>query len=165
MNNQFLKTTDLGLNPANYLINKKTGLPVNHSDFVSAQNAAHYIVLLSKAIKDKNFTCDKVDNLEEIKASVLASINSKNVKEYVKTPSKPSSKTIDELVKYATDFVDYQDSVEESEKINKIMAQFDSIEAVESVGDYFSEGLVKLNAIYTIKEILAAVKINADKLK
>lgn len=161
----FILAKDLLLNPAGYLIDKNTKKPVTHADFVQQQKSAEYIVKLADAIKDKNFTCDKVDNLEEIKASVLASINSKNVKEYVKTPSKPSSKTIDELVKYATDFVDYQDSVEESESINKIMAQFDSIEAVESVGDYFSEGLVKLNAIYTTKEILAAVKINADKLK
>jgi hypothetical protein len=44
------------------------------------------------------------------------------------------------------------------------MNQFNKINDVEQVGDYFSEGLVKLNKIYTIEEILAAVKIQVEKL-
>jgi FMN phosphatase YigB (HAD superfamily) len=43
--------------------------------------------------------------------------------------------------------------------------EYNKIDDVESVGDYFSEGVVKLNAIYNIKTILAAVKITAEKLK
>lgn len=162
---EFLTSKDLVLNPAGYLINKTTKKPVDHKDFVSQQKSAEYIVKLADAIKDKNFKCGAVDNLEAIKAEVMVSINSKNVKEYVKTPSKPTSKANDELVKFAMDFVTYEDDKQEVEQINKLMNQFNAIEAIESVGDYFSEGLVKLNAIYTTAQILAAVKINADKLK
>ncbi len=162
---QFILAKDLTLNPAGYLINSTTNKPVTHSDFVSQQKSAHYIIKLAEAIKDKNFTCGKVDNLEEIKANVLASINAKNVKEYISTPPEPVSKANEELVKFALDFVTYKKDKSKAETINKLMAQFDSIEAVESVGDYFSEGLVKLNKIYSIDEILAAVKINTEKLK
>jgi len=162
---EFLKSENLVLNPAGYLINKTTKRPVDHKDFVSQQKSAEYIVKLADAIKDKNFKSGNVDNLETIKAEVMASINSKNVKEYVKTPSKPTSKANDELVKFAMDFVTYEDDKQEVEQINKLMDQFSAIEAIESVGDYFSEGLVKLNVIYTTAQILAAVKINADKLK
>ncbi len=162
---EFLTSENLSLNPAGYLINSTTNKPVTHSDFVSQQKNAEYIVKLADAIKNKNFTCDKVDNLEEIKANVLASINAKNVKEYISAPSKPVSKANEELVKFALDFATYEEDKSKVETINKLMAQFDSIEAVESVGDYFSEGLVKLNKIYSIDEILAAVKINTEKLK
>jgi len=162
---EFLTSKDLVLNPAGYLINKTTKRPVGHVDFVSQQRSAEYIVKLADAIKDKNFKCGDVDNLEVIKRAVMASINSKNVKEYVKTPAKPTSKVSDELVKFAMDFLTYEDDKQEVEQINKLMDQFSAIEAIESVGDYFTEGLVKLNAIYTTAQILAAVKINADKLK
>ena len=161
----FLTSKNLVLNPAGYLISKETKKPVTHSDFVAQQKAAEYIVKLADAIKDKNFKSGKVDNLDEIKASIMASINAKNIKEYVATPSKPTCKAKDDLVKFALDFVNFEDNKAEAEQINKLMSQFETIEAVESVGDYFSEGLVKLSKIYTIAEILAAVKINADKMK
>jgi hypothetical protein len=162
---EFLKTSDIALNPAGYLINKTTKKPVDHKDFVTQQKAAEYVIKLAEAIKDKNFTVGKADNLEEIKAAVMASINAKNVKEYAKAPTKPTSKIQDELTQHALDFVNYYDKSAEAEQINKLMDQFSAIEAIESVGDYFSEGLTKLNAIYSIKEILAAVKINAEKMK
>lgn len=162
---EFLTSKNLALNPAGYLINKTTNKPVDHKDFVTQQKAAEYICKLADAIKDKNFTCGKVDNLEAIKAEVMASINSKNIKEYEAIPTKPTSKVQDELTKLALDFVTYGDDKAKAEQINKLMDQFSAIEAIESVGDYFSEGLTKLNAIYSIKQILAAVKINADKLK
>jgi len=160
---EFLTSKELTLNPAGYLINKKTNKPVTHFDFVLQQKNAEYIVKLAEAIKDKNFTPGKIDNLEAIKREVLASLNS-STQTYVKEPSKPVSKVNEELVKYALDFVNYEESKEKTEKINKLMNQFNSINNVESVGEYFSEGVVKLNNIYDIKTILAAVQITSDKL-
>jgi len=162
---EFLKATELELNPAGYLISKATKKPVYHGEFVQQQKSAEYVVKLAEAIKDKTFKCEKIDNLEEIKASVLAGINAKNVKEYVKVPEKPTSKINDELVQFALDYVKFEDNKGEIEKINKLMNQFDIIDAIENVGDYFSEALVKLDAIYSVETILAAVKINAEKLK
>lgn len=161
---EFLTAKQLDLNAAGYLISKDSKKPVNHESFVKQQKAAEYIVKFAEAIKDKNFTASKVDNLEAIKASVIAAIND-TAKSYVSTPAKPTSKIQDELVKYALDFVNYEDSKVEASKINEIMNEFNKIDDVESVGDYFTEGVVKLNAIYSIKQILAAVKITSDKLK
>jgi len=162
---EFLKSSELGLNPAGYLISVSSKKPVNHTEFVRQQKSAEYIVKLAEAIKDKTFKVGKVDNLEEIKASVRASIDAKNVKEYVTAPSKPTSKVNDELVQFALDYVNFDSKKLEVETINKLMAEFDAIDGVETVGDYFTEGLVKFNNIYSIETILAAVKINADKLK
>lgn len=161
---EFLTAKQLELNAAGYLISKDSKKPVNHVDFVKQQKSAEYIVKFAEAIKDKNFTASEVDNLQEIKASVMAAIND-TAKSYVSEPAKPTSKVKDELVKYALDFVNYEDSKVEASKINEIMNEYNKIDDVESVGDYFSEGVVKLNAIYSIKQILAAVKITAEKLK
>lgn len=162
---EFLKSSELELNPAGYLISKISKKPVKHSEFVRQQKSAEYIVKLAEAIKDKTFKAGKVDNLEEIKASVRASIDAKNIKEYVAVPAKPTSKVNDELVQFALDFVNFDSKKLEVEQINRIMFEFDAIDGVEFVGDYFEEGLTKLSAIYSIETILAAVKINADKLK
>lgn len=161
---EFLTAKQLELNAAGYLISKDSKKPVNHEAFVKQQKAAEYIVKLAEAIKDKNFKPGKVDNLSAIKAEVLAAIND-TAKSYVAMPAKPTSKVQDELVKYALDFVNYENSKVETSRINEIMNEYNKIDDVESVGDYFSEGVVKLNAIYNIKTILAAVNITAEKLK
>lgn len=161
---EFLTAKQLELNAAGYLISKDSKKPVNHVDYVKQQKSAEYIVKFAEAIKDKNFTASKIDNLQAIKDSVIAAIND-TAKSYVSAPAKPTSKVQDELVKYALDFVNYEDSKIEASKMNEIMNEFNKIDDVESVGDYFTEGVVKLNAIYSIKQILAAVKITADKLK
>lgn len=162
---EFLKLSDLKLNPAGYLINAKTEKPVNHEAFVKQQRAAEFTVKLAEAIKDKNFKCAKIDDFNTIKAEVLKAINEKSIKEFVATPKKPVSKVNEELVKYALDFVAFEEKKADIDKINQLMNEFEVIDAVENVGDYFSEGLVKLNKIYTIKEILEAVQITTEKLK
>ncbi len=162
---EFLKSKEITLNPAGYLVSKTTSKPVSHEAFVKQQKAAEFTIKLAEAIKDKTFTTAKIDNLSDIKAEVLAAINAKNVKEFVTSPTKPTSLANEELVKFALDFVKYDEDKSTVDKINSVMAEFDVIDAVESVGDYFSEGLTKLNKIYTIEEILAAVKVTVEKLK
>jgi len=161
---EFLTSKDLSLNAANYLISSSSKKPVAHLEFVKQQQAAEYLVKLAEAIKDKTFTASKVDSLAAIKAEVLRSINEANVVQYATAPAEPTSALLDELVKYATDFDSYHDTKVSVSKINEFMNQFNKINDVEQVGDYFFEGLVKLNKIYTIEEILAAVKIQVEKL-
>ncbi|NBW16739.1 MAG: hypothetical protein EBR82_53055 [Caulobacteraceae bacterium] len=161
---EFLTSKDLSLNAANYLISSSSKKPVAHLEFVKQQQAAEYLVKLAEAIKDKTFTASKVDNLAAIKAEVLRSIKEATVVQYATAPAEPTSALLDELVKYATDFDSYHDTKISVTKINEFMNQFNKINDVEQVGDYFSEGLVKLNKIYTIEEILAAVKIQVEKL-
>lgn len=161
---QFLKSNQLELNPAGYLVSKVDGKPVNHPLFVMQQRAAEYTVKLAEAIKDKNFKQGNVDNLEAIKQEVLISISNASTRNYVSEPKEPVSKVQDELTKHALDFVKFLEKKEETSKVNSLMNQFNKIDDVENVGDYFEEGLVKLNEIYTIKQILAAIKITVDKL-
>jgi hypothetical protein len=161
---EFLTSKDLSLNAANYLISSSSKKPVAHLEFVKQQQAAEYLVKLAEAIKDKTFTESKVDNLAAIKAEVLRSIKEATVVQYATAPTEPTSALLDELVKYAEDFDSYHDTKVSVSKINEFMNQFNKINDVEQVGDYFSEGLIKLNKIYTIEEILAAVKIQVEKL-
>lgn len=161
---EFLKSKDLELNPAGYLVSKTSGKPVTHAGFVNQQRAAEYVIKLAEAIKGKNFKPGKVDSLEAIKAEVLAAINKEQTTQYLAIPAKPTNKINDELVQFALDFDKYQDSKVVVEQINQIMNQFNKINDVETVGEYFSEGLVKLASIYTIEQILVAVQANTEKL-
>lgn len=161
---EFLKSNELALNPAGYLINSTTKKPVTHGAFVNEQRVAHYLVSLAEKIKDKNFKTSKVDDLEALKREVLNSINQATQIAYVANPTEPTSKVQDELIAYALEFDKYVDNKETVSTINHFMNDFNTIHSIEEVGDYFGEGLVKLSKIYTIAEILAAVKINVDKL-
>jgi hypothetical protein len=161
---EFLTKKSIELNKAGYLVSKESKKPVFHSEFVRQQQSADYIVRLASAIKDKNFTPNAVDSIEAIKAEVRNSIYSAAVVKYVDEPAKLTSKVNDELVQFALDFVKFEENKSKSDKVNEFMQQFNSINDVETVGEYFSEGLVKLNKIYTIAEILEAVQINVEKL-
>lgn len=161
---EFLKASELSLNPANYLISTKTEKPVTHNAFVMQQRSAEYVVKLAEAIKDKNFTPGKVDDLNAIKQQVLNSINSANTREYASIPKEPVSKVHAELTQHALDFASFLKKKEKTNVVNELMNQYNKIDDVEKVGEYFQEDLVQLNKIYTIKEILAAVKITTEKL-
>lgn len=161
---QFLKLNEISLNPAGYLVSTETNKPVNHKEFAEQQKRAHYVCSLAIAIKDKNFKPCKVDNLDEIAKQVQADIDAKDVTNYVAAPEKPTSKVQEELVQFALDFASYGDKKEQTDKINTFMQTFNAINNTEQFGEYFSEGLVKLNKIYSISEILEAVKINVEKI-
>jgi len=158
---EFLKQSELSLNPANYLV--ANGKPVNHTAFVMQQRNAEYIVKLAEAVKGKTFKASKLDDLQAIKAQVKASLN-QDKREYVGAPVKPTSKVNDEMVEFALNFAKFEDEKGKVAQINEFMQQFNAIQDVESVGDYFSEGVVKLNKLYTIAEILEAVKTNVEVL-
>lgn len=161
---EFLKNTDLDLNPAGYLVSKTSKKPVKHVDFIEQQKKAEYVVKLADAIKGKTFKAGKLDDLEAIKKEVRDAIGKTAQNKYVDDPSKPKSDVKDQLVKYALDFVQYSEDKSKADKVNEFMNQFNSINDVEQVGEYFDEGLVKLSKIYTISEILAAVQSNIEVL-
>lgn len=161
---EFLKLNQLSLNPAGYLVSSTSEKPVNHAAFVSQQQEAEYVVKLAAAIKDANFEC-KTDNLEEIKKKVKEEIAGSNTRSYVNAPVKPVSQVNEELVKFALDFASYEDEKVKTNKINEFMSRFNAINDVETVGDYFSEGTVKLKTLYNTQQILDAVKIHVQKLK
>ena len=153
--NQFLKLSDLTLNPANYLTGNKS-MPVSNDAFVAAQNKAHFIVSLSKAIVGKNFKHGKVDNLDAIIKQVMSDINNTN-QSYGTAPVKPTGTLTSQLADEAMAFDKFKDAEGEFKKVNTVMQEFNPIQNVESVGDYFGEGVVKLNGLYDIATIQAAV--------
>lgn len=159
---EFLKLDGLALNPAGYLVGKKSEKPVNHPTFVAEQQAAEFLVKLAEATKGKKFKSDKLDDLNAIKAEVRAAISAKAIKQFVAAPTKPVSKANDEMVQFALDFANFKTEEGKVAELNKMMAEFSTIDGVESVGDYFSEGLVKLNGLYSTEEILAAVKATTE---
>jgi len=160
---EFLKTKQLELNAANYLVSKESKKPVNHTAFVMQQRTAEYVVKLAAAIAGKTFKAGKLDDLEAIKQAVKASM-SNDTRSYVDAPKKPTSKVNDEMVEFALNFAKFEDEKGKVAEVNNFMQSFNAITDVESVGDYFNEGVVKLSKIYTVAEILAAVKTNIDVL-
>ena len=59
---------------------------------------------------------------------------------------------------------DKTDRLVGSSKINKFLSQFNIVNEFEEFGLFFDQDIVKLNKIYTIKEITAAVKAVIDLL-
>jgi len=160
---EFLLASKVALNKAGYLVSNTSNKPVTHDGWVKEQKAAEYFVKLAEAIKDKDFSVKQTVSLDSIKREVLNSINESKTVKYVDAPTKPVSAVNDELVNYALQFADFEKDKEKSKKINTLLQEFNVINDVEKVGEYFSEGLVKLNKIYTIEEIIAAAKIHVDK--
>lgn len=160
---EFLKSSELGLNPAGYLISNTTNKPVNHTAFVNAQNQADYLVRLASAIKGKTFTHGKLDNLEAIKAEVRKAMNNTNMS-YGTAPVKPVGDLTNKLADEAMAFINFDKTQSRFNQINEFMQQFNAIRGVEECGDYFSEGVVKMNKIYSISDIQSAVEATIDIL-
>lgn len=157
--NTFLKLDGVKLNAAGYLVTVDGEKPVNHSAFVQEQNQAEFAIRVAEAIKGKNLKSSKVTRLEDIMAEVHRAMNTTVATSYVAAPTEPVRQLTKQLSDEALAFVDFQDQKAEVAEINRIMQQYNTINAIEKVGDYFSEGLVKMNQtkLYTIAEIQEAV--------
>lgn len=161
MSKQFVKKEELKLINGGYLsVGDK---PVFHADFVTAQKSAEYVVAFAKHAKGKSFVDKKADSLEDIKKAVKEELATKSHK-YVAAPDKPKQKLTDELAAEAKAFMTFKENTTKSEKINSFLAQFNVIHEFEEFGLFFSEDIVKLNKIYTMKEIIEAVTATIDLL-
>jgi hypothetical protein len=156
MNTQFLTTKELSLNPAGYLV--ANGKPVTHAEFVVAQQKAEFTVRVAEAIKGKNFKSGNVDSLTAIMEEVRRTLSSTASVSYVETPTKPVGTLTSKLAEEAEAFVNFDKAKSRVSEVNNAMQEFNAIQAIETTGDYFSEGLVKLNNIYTIAQIQTAVE-------
>lgn len=163
--NTFLKLEQLELNPAGYLVTAKDEKPVTHPEFVKQQELAHFTVKLAEAVKGKNFKTNKVDSLDAIMTEVRNSISASTKVSYISSPTKPTSSVNEEMVNFALNFAKYEDEKVNAEKLNEVMQQFNKINDVDQIGDFFQDGLVKLAKVYTIAEIQAAVVSYAESTK
>ena len=115
--------------------------------------------------KGKNFTKTKVDSIEELTAEVMDAISKKNEISFVDAPKKPKLTTKTKLAEEALAFVKYGEDVEKVSQINEFLSEFEILKDFEDHGLFFDEGVVKLNKVYTLKEVVDAVTETIDIIK
>jgi len=158
----FLKKADLQLINGGYVCDSKEN-PVTNLEFIKAQQHAEYIVTFAEMAKEKDFKGKKADCLIELTASVKNALKAKDTV-YVKAPSKVKKPLTKQLADEAMAFMSFEKDTSKVEKINLFLKQFDSLNEFETFGLFFEPGIVKLNKIYKMKEIIEAVKETIDIL-
>jgi len=159
----FLKTGEVKLVNGGYL-SDSDNKPVSHIGFVKAQRHAEYVIAFAKAAKGKNFTAQKVDSIEAIKAEVLAAISKTEVVEFVKKPKSIKRPTTDKLASEALAFIDFGKETTKADKINKFLIAFSEMHEFEEHGLFFDQDIVKLNELYTMEQVVSAVSEVIDLL-
>jgi hypothetical protein len=158
---QFLKVEDLQLINGGYLSNKE-GKPVYNAEFIAAQQHAHFIAELAKEAEGKDFKGKEADSIEEVKQTVLNRLSSVETVEFIKGPKKFKQDLTDKLKSEALGFINFNEEVSKTAKINEFLQSFKVIDEFEKFGLFFEEEIVKLNKIYTIKEIVKNTKLIID---
>jgi len=161
MSKQFLKKADLQLANGGYLSNKDKS-PVNNAEFVTAQRHAEYIVTFAKMAKGKDFKGKKADSIDELRSAVSKLVQGNQAIEFVAKPDTVKRPTGDKLAKEALAFISFQDDSSKVKKINDFLQQFKVLNEFEEFGLFFEEDIVKLNNIYTLKEVVDAVTETID---
>lgn len=158
----FLKSDQVQLINGGYLSSNE-GKPVNNADFVQAQKRAEYVCTFAKLAKGKTFKASKVDSLEALKAEVAAELATKDTT-YVDVPEKFVKELSNQLADEAKKFMENQDEISKVEKINSFLQEFNVLNEFEEFGLFFEDGIVKLNKIYSLEEVVNAVKETIDIL-
>lgn len=151
---QFVKSTDLKIENGGYLL--ANGNPVGHAEFQKAQLAAEYVCKFAELAKGKNFKHTKVDSLADLRSEVMAALSQKNI-QFVEAPTPVERPLTKQLTAEAMAFIGFQDNVQTTSKVNEFMQQFAVLHDFEQNGLYFDQEIVRLNKIYTVKEITDAV--------
>lgn len=158
----FLKEGQVVLLNGGYVSNKETKAPVNNADFIAAQKRAEYVVTFARHCKNKNFTANELDCLSDVKSAVAEELAAMNKVEFVKSPKKVTKKLSDQLADEALAFVKWEEDSTKVDKINGFLSEFTIIKDFEAHGLFFDDGIVKLNKIYSIKDITKAVEQTID---
>lgn len=137
--------------------------PVTNEAFIAAQKHAEYIITFAEKAKGKDFKGKCADSLSSLKADVIKELASKT-KKFVNDPEKPKQVTTEKLTNEALAFIGFAEESTKTDKINKFLAQFEIIDEFEEIGLFFNSEIVKINKIYTMKEIIEAVKSVIDLL-
>ena len=159
---KFLKQSEVKLVDGGYLVDSKKN-PISNKDFEIAQQSAHYIVTFAKLAKTKNFTTTKVDTLEELKAEVTRILKDKTVK-FVEAKNPELGELNLKLKAEAMNFMEAVDNAEKAEKVNAFLQQFAILKEFQEFGLFFTEGIVKLDKIYSLEEIIEAVEETIELL-
>lgn len=154
---KFLKRTEITTVNGGYLVEKEGQSPINHPKFVELQKQAEYIITFAKHAKGKDFEGKKADSLADVRKAVNKELY-QNKPEYVSKPEKIEETLNKKLKDEAMAFMNYKDEVSKVDKINNFLQQFNVLAEFEEFGLFFENGIVKLNKIYTMEEIVNAVK-------
>jgi hypothetical protein len=153
---KFIKVDGLQLINGGYL-SDSDGNPVFNADFVNTQRRAEYVVTFAKHAKNKDFTGKKADCLSECRKAVQEELAGKRP-EYLAVPSKPAKTMSNKLADEALKFMEWEESSSKVDKINGFLQEFNVLAEFEEFGLFFEDDIVKLNKIYTMAEITAAVE-------
>jgi len=163
---KFLKSSEIALVNGGYLAIKGTTemTPVTNDAFVKAQQHAEYIITFAKLAKGKDFKGKKADSLADLESAVRAELATKD-REFVAKPKKVVKKLSQQLADEAMAFMSFEKDTTKVEKVNAFLQQFNVLAEFEEFGLFFEDGIVKLNNIYSMKEIVEAVESTIDLLK
>ena len=159
---KFLKVKDVQLLNGGYLSDGE-GSPVTNVDFIIVQRRAEYIVTFAALAKDKDFVGKKADSLDDLRAEVASELATKATV-FVKSPKKASKKLATALHDEAMAFMNWEGESTNVEKMNAFLQEFEILRDFESHGLFFDDGIVKLNKIYSLDAVVAAVKSTINLL-
>lgn len=144
----FLGKGKVFLNDTNYLVDAK-GNPITNKEFVVEQQEAHSIVCLStKAPKTTKVVEETVE------------CTSVTRKEFVKVPEVNVGALNKQLREESIAFVNSQWEAQVAKRVNDIMnSSFNSLKQFEDFGMFFDEGVVQLEKIYTVQEVVDALVV------
>lgn len=150
-----------------YLVfNGNMDQPIFHEDFINLQRRAEYLSTLAAEVKGKKFETEKIESFEELSRKVGEALNLKSQVNYVAEIKDVARPTTDALTKEAVEWEKNMNQKGTNSKINRLMQEFNLLNDFEEVGLYFSsDATVKLEKIYTVKEITEAVTVLEPFLK
>jgi len=157
MNKIFVKNSELTLVNGGYVVTGEKQTPVFNEDFIAVQKHAEWVVTFAEKAKGKDFVGKEADSIADVEAEVIKALSKSDV-EYVSSPKKVKGELTEKLQEEAMAFIKFNSESSKTDKINKFLQQFNKLQEFEEFGLYFEEDICKLNKIYTIKEVVTAVK-------
>lgn len=158
MSKMFVKKDQLSLKNGGYLVIGENETPVTNEEFVKAQVECHYLISLAAKVKVADFTVKTPTTFEAIVAGVKADLNNES-RVYVIAPETVATPVTDSLKSEALLWLKSQSEGTKAEKLNKILSKFDVLAEFNDYGLFFQDGIIKLKKIYSIDEVVEAVKI------
>ena len=156
---KFIKKNELELANGGYLVFKEGQLPVNHEEFVTLQEEAHYLVSLANKVSMTDFTSKQPISFQSVVDNVTKSLNDEK-RIFVESPKAVATPTSDKLQKEALTWLNNKADESKTEKLNRILQKFSILQDFENFGLYFStDKIVKLKQLYSLEEIVNAVSI------
>lgn len=157
MSKIFVKKADLALVNGGYVVTGEKETPVFNAEFIDVQKHAEWVVTFAEKAKGKDFEGKAPDSIADVKAEVAKALSESKIR-YVSTPKKVKGDLTTKLQEEAMAFINFDKESSKTDKINNFLQQFNKVQEFEEFGLYFEENICKLNKVYTMKEIVAAVK-------